>query len=248
MIRLSAAVLAALPLWVAPGFAQDTGAFFTLVNTYAFVDSPREGERHLLRARRSFTVVDFTVDAEDVVWYWVVQPERRVKISGTGWVALDPHELNQLNGQPVLVFPEVIEEGMRPMAGREVPAADLVLANVTQPSGSVPEITWQKVTYETEVPGRVWVRSTTGIYRPFRSAKIVADVHAEMVTRSVDNDRLRRLLSGVTRVGDSPQEVAWALGDPTQREESTAEELNIMVWHYPGLQVRFENSVVKQIN
>ncbi len=68
MIRLSAAVLAALPLWVAPGFAQETSAFFTLVNTYAFVDSPREGERQLLRARRSFTVVDFTVEADDVVW------------------------------------------------------------------------------------------------------------------------------------------------------------------------------------
>ena len=93
----------------------------------------------------------------------------------------------------------------------------------------------------------MWVRSTTGTYRPFKSDKFLSESYAEMVTRGVLTDRLRRLLSGVVRVGDSPDEVKWSLGIPTQEEESTAEELQITIWHYPGVQVRFENQVVKQI-
>ena len=231
----------------APAVAQDSNAFFTIVNTYAFTTAPRQGERILLRARKTYSVVGQTLDADEVVWYQVIDPQRRIKIKGTGWVPLDPHELNEIGDQPVSVFPVVLENGDVPIEALEIPATDLELANVAQPSESFAGITWQKVNYETDRPAHLWVRSTTGIYRPFKSDKFLSEAYAEMLTLGVLTDRLRRLLSGVVRVGDSPDEVKWALGIPTQEEESTAEELQITIWHYPGRQVRFENQVVKQI-
>ena len=228
--------------------AQETSAFFALVNTYSYTAGPRAGERHLVRARQTLTVSGFVTDGDGVIWYKAIDPERTTRVRGTGWVALDPHELAQRGSQTVLVFPEPFERASAATAGLEVPASDLQLANVAQPSQSFPEITWQKVNYETSVPSTLYVRGTTGIYRPFMSEKFISDVHAEMVTQGVDTDRQRRLLSGIVRVGDSPQDVRWAMGEPLQHEESTAQELKIMVWHYPGLQVRFENNVVKKIN
>lgn len=250
LARRGAALTLALALLfgATPLAAQDTGAFFTLVNTYAYPDGPRAGERVLLRARRAFTVVDLTTDAEDVIWYRVVHGERTVRIEGTGWVAQAPHELTQMADEPVLVFPGIPQHGQAPEPALEVPAADLKLANETEASATLPEIIWQKVTYRTTRPARLWVRDPTGIYRPFRSAGALSDVHAEMVARNVEAERVRRLLSGVVRVGDAEQDVRWARGEPTQREESTTEGLQIMVWHYPGMRIRFENEVVKQIN
>jgi hypothetical protein len=248
MIREGALSLALLIAGPGSLLAQETSAFFTLVNTYAYSAGPRQGERLLVRARQTLTVTGFVTDPEGVVWYQAIDPERAAQIRGTGWVALDPHELAEGVGQSVLVFPEPVERAADGAAGREVPASDLVLANVSQPSQIFPEITWLKVNYETSVPATLYVRGTTGIYRPFKSEKFISDLHAEMVTQGLDPDRLRRLLSGIVRVGDGPQDVRWAMGEPLQQEESTVAELKIMVWHYPGVQVRFENNVVKKIN
>jgi hypothetical protein len=251
MTRITRDMAAGLILLVAWGLsarAQESSAFFTLVNTYAYANGPRDGERYLVRARQTLTVTSFVTDGDGVVWYRAIDPERTVRLKGTGWVALDPHELTQRGSQRILVFPEIVQSVNDGQPALEMPASDVVLANVAQPSQAFPEITWQKVTYETTVPATLYVRATTGIYRPFRSEKFLSDSHAEMVTQGIDNDRMRRLLSGVVRVGDSNQDVRWALGDPLQQEESTAEGLKILVWHYPGIQVRFENGVVKKIN
>lgn len=247
-MRSAALGLTLLLLGAGTLLAQENSVFFTLVNTYAYTAGPRQGDRHLIRARQTLTINGFVTDPDGVVWYKAIDPERTVRLHGTGWVAADPHELSSADGQPVLVFPEPIDRPAFAPAGLEVPASDLALANASQPSQAFPEVTWQKVNYETSVPATLYVRGTTGIYRPFMSEKFLSDVHAEMVTQGVESDRVRRLLSGVVRVGDGPQEVRWALGEPLQQEESTAEQLKIMVWHYPGLQVRFENNVVKKIN
>jgi hypothetical protein len=228
--------------------AQETGVFFTLVNTYTYTAGPRVGDRYLVRTRHTLAVNGFTTDSEGVVWYKAIDNDRPTRIKGTGWVAQDPHELAERGSQPVLVFNDPITRVNSVPPSIEVPATDLQLANVNQPSSLYPEIVWQKVNYETSQPGVLYVRGTTGIFRPFMPEKFITDVHAEMVTQGVDSDRQRRLLSGVVRVGDAQQEVRWALGEPLQQEESIAEELQIQIWHYPGLQVRFENNVVKKIN
>lgn len=244
----AALALAALSAWAAAASAQESGAFFTLVNTYAFSEGPRQGERYLVRARQSLTVTGFTTDSEGITWYKAIDPDRTLRLKGAGWVALDPHELTERGSQTALVFAEPITRLVSAPAGLDVPASDIQLANASQPSTLFPEIVWQKVNYETTVPAALFVRAATGIYRPFVSEKFISDAHADMVTQGLDNDRQRRLLSGVVRAGDSPQDVRWALGDPLQQEESVAAELNILVWHYAGLQVRFENNVVKKIN
>ena len=251
MARIARNLMAGLVLasaWVLPAAAQDTSAFFTLVNTYAYANGPREGERTLVRARQTLTVTGFLTDGDGVLWYRAVDPERTEKLKGTGWVALDPHEISQRGSQHLLVFPEILRSVKDGQAALDIPASDVTLANASQPSQAFPEITWQKVTYETNVPAALYVRASTGIYRPFRSDKFLSDAHAEMVTQGLDNDRLRRLLGGVVRPGDSAQDVRWALGESIQQEESVAEGLKIQVWHYPGIQVRFENGVVKKIN
>ena len=247
-MRSAALGLTLLVLGAGNLLAQETSVYFALVNTYAYTAGPRQGERHLVRTRQTLTVTGFVTDSDGVVWYSAIDPERTVRLRGTGWVALDPHELSRGDGQPVLVFPDPIDRPAQATAGLEMPSADVTLANVTKPSQTFPEVTWQKVNYETNAPALLYVRGTTGIHRPFLTEKFISDVHAEMVTQGVDSERLRRLLSGVVRVGDGPQDVRWALGEPQQQEESTAEQLKIMVWHYPGLQVRFENNVVKKIN
>jgi hypothetical protein len=251
MARIAHSLTAGLVLawaWVIPAAAQDTSAFFSLVNTYAYASGPRQGERALVRARQTLTVTGFVTDGDGVLWYRAVDPEHSEKLKGSGWVVLDPHELSQKGGQRVLVFPDILRAVSDDKAALEIPASDITLANVSQPSQAFPEVMWQKVTYETNVPTSLYVRAATGIYRPFRSDKFLSDAHAEMVTQGLDNDRLRRLLAGVVRPGDSTQDVRWALGDSIQQEESTAEGLKIQVWHYPGIQVRFENGVVKKIN
>ena len=247
-MRVTALIISMSCAAAGVSWGQDADAFFTLVNTYAFTDGPRKGDRVLLKARQPFSVVDQSLDRDDVVWYQVVHPKRTNKIKGTGWVALDPHELNEKRDDPVLVFPVVLEQNDSPVQALELPASHLKLANVTQASETFPGVTWQKIDYESVVPALYWVRSPTGIYRPFKNKQFVSESYAEMVTRGVPPDRLRRLLSGVVRVGDRPMEVQWALGLPAQQEKSTAEELQIMIWHYPGAQVRFENEVVKQVN
>jgi len=234
--------------WVPAAPAQDSSAFFTLVNTYAYANGPREGERTLIRARQTLAITGVVSDGDGVIWYRAIDPERTTRIKGTGWVALDPHELSQLGSRRLLVFPEIVQSIQDDKVALEMPASDVTLANVAQPSQVFSEIAWQKVNYETSIPGTLYVRGSTGIYRPFRSDKFLSDAHAEMVTQGVDNDRLRRLLAGVVRPGDSSQDVRWALGEPVQREESTAEGLKIQVWHYPGIQVRLENGLVKKIN
>jgi len=248
VIRSAALALAASLLGAGPALAQEAGAFFTLVNTYTYADGPRQGERYLVRTRQTLTITGFTTDSEGTVWYKAIDAERSMRVKGSGWVALDPHELAERGAQPALVFTDPITRANAVPANVEVPASDLQLANQNQPSTLFPEIVWQKVNYETTVPGTLFVRGTTGIYRPFMSEKFISDMHAEMVTQGVDTERQRRLLSGVVRVGDSPQDVRWALGDALQQEESVAEDLKILVWHYAGLQVRFENNVVKKIN
>jgi hypothetical protein len=251
MARIARDIVAGLVLasaWIVPAAAQDTSAFFTLVNTYAYANAPRDGERTLVRARQTLTVTGFVTDGDGVLWYRAIDPERTTRVKGTGWVALDPHEISQRGGQHVLVFPQFLESANDDKVALEIPASDLTLANVSQPSSAFPEIAWQKVTYETNVPAPLYIRASTGIYRPFRSDRFLSDVHAEMVTQGLDNDRLRRLLAGVVRPGDPAQDVRWALGDPIQQEDSTAEGLKIQIWHYPGIQVRFENGVVKKIN
>jgi hypothetical protein len=251
MARIARDIAAGLVLasaWVLPAAAQDTSAFFSLVNTYAYANGPRDGERTLVRARQTLTITGFVVDGDGVLWYRAIDPERTARLKGAGWVALDPHEISQRGSQHLLVFPEIVQSVSDDRAALEMPASDVTLANLAQPSTAFSEITWQKVTYETSVPATLYVRASTGIYRPFRSDRFLSDVHAEMVTQGLDNDRLRRLLTGVVRPGDSGQDVRWALGDPIQQEESTAEGLKIQIWHYPGVQVRFENGVVKKIN
>lgn len=226
----------------------EIGVFFTKVNAYIYPDGPGTGKRILVRPREAFTVVNLTTDVEERPWLRIIYPKVGKNISGEGWSPLAPHEIMSSGTGEVQIFPHTLENPAMPVAAVKVPATSLELLNVTQASTRFPEVLWQKVRYQAKIPIRPWIRASTGIYRPGKNENFINRVYTEMVSRNVKKEKQLRLLSGVVRVGDSTQEVKWAMGAPVRIEEEAIADVKSSTWHYPSLTVHFENQVVEQIN
>lgn len=248
----AAAALLSYPAAPAPvggvAQAQAVGAYITLVNTYVYDRAPGEGRRILVRPRNTFSVLEEGRDDQRRIWYRIVYTESKETVSGEGWTAKAAHEILGAQHEPVLVFTAIPENGLRNMETYRVPVAGLELLSETRPSSEFSSVDWLKVRYRVEQPLRLWVRSGTGIYRPGKTELFLTRVHGEMVTRNVEKDVLRRLLSGVVHIGDGPREVRWALGEPLRNQEDKAGGFNRQTWQYPELTVLIENGLVKQIN
>ncbi len=228
--------------------AQSVGAYITLVNTYIYDRSPGVGRRILVRPRNTFSVLDQGRDARGRVWFKIVYTEGKETISGEGWTAKAPHEILGAQHEAVLVFTGIPENGARSLETFRVPVSSLELLNESRPSSEFASVNWTKVRFRLERPQHLWVRGGAGIYRPGKTDAFLARVHGEMVTRNVEKVALRRLLSGVVRVGDGPREVRWALGEPLRNQEDTAGGISRQTWQYPELTVLIENGLVKQID
>jgi hypothetical protein len=227
---------------------EEIGAFFTKVNVYAYPDGPEQGRRVLVRPRRAFVVVDLKSDAQERVWLQIIYPGREQKLKGEGWTPLAPHELLSAGNRPVEIFADIVEGDDARVRTSVVPAAHLELLNVTQPSSRFPQLTWQKVRYETQTPLRPWLRAATGVFRPGKSSEFLSRIYVEMVSRNLPKEKLNRLLAGVIRVGDSPWEVERALGKPLRVHEDMTAKAKRTTWEYASLVVQFKNEVVEQIN
>jgi hypothetical protein len=246
--RLLLCLLLVAPAGVSGARAQEIGAYFTLVNTYIYAGGPQKGARTLVRPRLAFPVVNVTLDGEERLWYQIVYPEKEEKTNGVGWTAKAPHELLAVDRQGAIVFSRIPEGSTAGLSLLRVPVSSLELLNETQPSQVYAQVDWQKVRYELREPLRAWARGTAGIYRVGRSAAAMAQVYGEMVSQNVEKNELIRLLSGVIRIGDTPQQVQWALGEPLRNQNEAVGETKRTTWQYPGLVVHFENDLVKQIN
>lgn len=242
--------LLAIAFFVTPHLAlgAEIGAFFTQVNAYIYTAGPREGKRFLVRPRQAFSVLNLQTDADDRLWLNIVHPRRRAKASGAGWTPLTPAELLNSRGKEVEIFAEASDGGGTATVIAKVPASDVELLNVTKPSTRFPQVIWHKVRYATNAPLHAWVQGVTGIFRPGKSAEFMRRVYVEMVSRNLKKDKLKRLLSGVVRVGDSPWDVERALGAPLRTQKDQAAGGGKVTWQYHSLTVRFENEVVNQIN
>lgn len=250
---LAAAALAAGIAWPgAPVRAQGQqaiGSYFSLVNTYVYEKGPRQGRRVLVRPREAFVVLDSTADDNDIIWLQIVYPRHSAKVSGTGWTPSAPHELLSAQLEPVLVFSRIPGgDSLRGVTVQRVPARNVELLNESQTGKAFARVDWQKVRYEMETPARMWVRSTTGVFRAGKPPAFLSRVYGELVTRNVEKDELVRLLSGVVHIGDTVRDVRWALGDPLRNQEETVGQARRTIWQYPELTVTFENDLVKQIN
>ena len=248
MNRLLLLLLILLLLPSAAPQAEEIGAFFTKINTYVFTKSPAKGKRFLIRPRQAFTVVNLTTDGQDRLWLQIVYPGRTAKVKGTGWTPLAPHELLDAGNKPVEVFSDVFEGNGAPPESVEVPASDVELLNVTQPSKKFSQVTWQKVKYETAKPLRPWIRGAAGIFRPGRSSEFLSRVYVEMVSRNLPKGKLDRLLAGVVRVGDTSWDVERALGKPLRIQGNSTAVTGRATWEYSSLVVHFTNQVVDRIN
>ncbi|MBI4083353.1 MAG: hypothetical protein HY423_12160 [Candidatus Lambdaproteobacteria bacterium] len=226
----------------------ELGAFFTRVNTYLYTPEPLKGARLLLRAREILPVQGIRIEPGERVWYLVAYPHRTRRSEGQGWTPFTPHELKTKGSEPVEVFSAIVDRFDMTFTTEAVPARDLRLLAVSQVSDLFPAIEWQKVTYVTPAPLAGWVRASSGIFRPGFAAGPLEGVYAEMVARNVAVEKLARLLSGVVRVGDSTQDVRWALGAPLRVQDEGERGHERTTWHYPGLVVHIENGAVKQIN
>ncbi|HUJ76464.1 MAG TPA: hypothetical protein VL359_16500 [bacterium] len=239
-------------LLLAPGPAQagELGAFFALSNTYAFAAAPGQGQRLLIRSRLAYPVVDERFDDRDRLWYQLQLVDRKMRREGSGWIALNPDELASHSGDAVQVFAQPVEPARRGFGVLLVPARDIQLLQESQDSASLPRITWHKVRFVTMVPAEPWLRASTGIYRPGKSTAFLSQSFADLVTHGVAKEDMNRLLAGVVRVGDSTQQVRWALGEPLRTWEETqgqAKGAKDTVWEYPEAQISFENATVKQV-
>ena len=248
MKRLPFLLLVGLTLASPPAFAEELGAFFTKVNTYTYPKGPGGGQRVLIRARQVFAIVNLTTDESDRLWYQILEPRKTRRIQGEGWTPLAPHELLADQQQRVEIFPEIPENPDRAPATIPVRAGNLEILNVTTPSRTFPQITWQKVRYKTREPLRLWIRAATGIARPAASVNFLTRTYEEMVSRNLPREKLNRLLSGVIRVGDTTLEVEWALGKPLRVQDETILTTTRTTWHYPSMVVQFKNQLVEQVN
>ncbi|MCZ6729044.1 MAG: hypothetical protein O7C61_04990 [SAR324 cluster bacterium] len=248
MNRLFLSLLMFLLIPLVSSGSQEIGAFFTKVNTYVYSKAPGQGKRILVRPRQAFAVAVLDTDGQDRLWLQIVHPKISSKIKGTGWIPLAPHELRNAGNRRVEIFDAVFEEESTLPSSIMVRASNVELLNLTQASEKFPQITWQKVKYVSEEPLRLWIRGTTGIFRPGKTSKFLRRVYVEMVSRNLPKEKLNRLLAGVVRVGDDTWEVERALGRPlrVQSDPGTAE--GRVTWEYYSLVVHFKNDVVDQIN
>jgi len=235
-------------LFGAPASGQEVGAYFSLVNTYLFEKAPQDGRRHLVRARTAYAVEDLKLDSQDRVWYQVVFHNLMRKQKGVGWTPRAPHELLPTERKPVLVYSRILDGSNKPFTTMEVPVAGMELLNEIQSSKIYPQIDWQKIRYELELPVRGWVRGGAGVYRGGKTTAFITLVYGEMVTRNIEKEKLQRLLTGVVHIGDGVQDVRWALDQPLRTQEEKVGEVNRSTWEYPEMVILFENDIVKQLN
>ncbi len=244
-----AACLAAVLVLPLPAMAQQPiGSYFTRVNTYIYEEGPRKGRRHLVRPRKAFTVLDVTADKDDAVWYRIVYPPVTQTVKALGWTPTPPHEVVRAVQDSVLVFSRIPTTATSPFAVHRVPAGGLELLNESQRSPRYAALDWQKVRFQLKRPLQAWARGAAGIFRLGKPVTFLSRVYGEMVTRNVDKETERRLLSGVVRIGDTVREVQWALGDPLRSQNETIGNARRTIWEFGELTVTFENDVVKQIN
>jgi hypothetical protein len=241
---IAAAGSAAAPT---PARAGEMGAFITLINTYAYPQGPRKGNRLLIKSRVALPVLDQAFDEGDRLWYQVLLADRSERAEGVGWTPLSSEEILSRGSDTVQVYSRPLDAGFRAFQSLAVPATDLELAHETQRSEEFPQVEWQKVRYAARQAVTMWVRGTAGVYRVGRSPAFLSQSYAEMATRTVSKAALMRLLSGVVRIGDTPQEVRWALGDPLRTGEEASGTGKVTVWEFPEAVVRFESAVVKQV-
>ncbi len=246
--RLAVLLPLLLLLGVPPALGQSIGAYFTRVNTYIYTEGPRDGRRYLVRPRLAFNVVDVTLDEKGVPWYKIIYPPQTVTLEGPGWTAQPPHALLGAEQGRVLVFSRIPADEASSFEVYRVPVSGIEVLNESQPAEQFAPVNWQKVRYALERPLQAWARGTAGIYRAGKTDTFFNRVYGEMVTRNVDKDERFRLLSGVVRIGDSLQQVRWALGDPLRSQEETIATATRIIWQYAALSVVMENGVVKQIN
>lgn len=242
------AVIAMAMVLSKPAMAEGTGAYFSLVNTYLYTKGPLEGGRYLVRPRTAFTVVDQQQDAQDKIWRLIVFHPKDRKVSGEGWTPRAPHELLPTERKPVEIFSRILDGGNKPFDVVLAPVAGLKLLNETIPSKVFSQIVWQKVKYSFHEPIKGWIKDSAGIYRVGKTTAFLTLVYGEMVTGNLDKEKMKRLMSGVVHVGDTFQEVKWALDTPYRTQEEIVGETKRTTWEYPAMVVLFENDVVKQIN
>lgn len=227
--------------------AQSIGSYFTLVNTYIYSQSPRQGARTLVRPRVAFAVVDLTLDRDERIWYRIIHPDKTNQVQGEGWTARAPHQLRGNPLQQVLVFERIPTNSSIDLPAYRVPIAGLELLNESQASLRFSQLNWQKVRFRLTEPLRAWARGSAGLFRAGKSKTFLSRVYGEMVTRNVDKEKRLRLLSGVVRIGDTLRETTWAMGDPLRRQEENIGNTQRIIWQFPEMTVVFENEVVKQI-
>lgn len=227
--------------------AGELGAFIALVNTSGYADGPRRGTRVPVKSRVAVPVVNQSFDEGDKLWYQVLLTDRTELAQGQGWTPLTPEELRALGAEPTLIFDQPLGAAERTPPVLRVRAGDVRVLPEAEPGESQPRITWRRVRYATRLAPKAWVRAGTGIYRAGKADTFLTQSYADMVTHAVPKDTLIRLLSGVVRVGDRPEEVRWALGAPRATREETADAATFAVWEYPELTVRFQDDALKSI-
>ncbi len=232
---------------VRPAQAGELGAFLALTNTYAYRLGPHEGNRVLVKSRLAYPVIGQAFDDADRLWFRIVLPEALDKVEGMGWTPLAASELATRGDRPVEIYSRPLDEAERAFRVEEIPASDVEMLKETQPSTMFPQVQWRKVRYVSRRAAQPWVRASTGIYRPGKSTSFLTQNYADLVARNLPRELMTRLLSGVVRTGDTPQQVRWALGEPLRSSEERARGVQVTVWEYPELKVRFDDAVVGRV-
>lgn len=241
-----------LSLWLlwgsqAGASPRELGVLFTKVNVYGHTDVPPEGRKLLVRAKKAYVVEDSMRTDTDQKLFQIIHTTKKLRIRGEGWTALGPHELRNPE-QVVEVFEEPFSRKGPAHEPIRVKGREVSLLNQTEPSKRFPQIIWQKIKYNSIQPAKVWVPARTGIFRPGKSPSFLSEAYSEMRAKGVPKKKLERLLLGVVRVGDSKQEVEWALGKPLGTQEDTSGETNRATWQYPSLNIKFKDGVVEVFN
>ena len=224
------------------------GTVFTKVNAYVYDDGPERGKRILVRAREAYEATDVAKDGRDRVWFQILLPARQKTVAGEGWTPFSPAEIQNAGTEAIPVYATTFDRRKDDTSRILVPPENLKFLNETKNSKPFPEIIWQKVKYSTKKATAAWIRGSSVFYRAGKELNFIQRSYEEMVSRNIKKETLLRLISGVVRVGDSEQNVNWALGKPLRVQEQTAGETARMIWHFTTMEVQFRDKVVERIN
>lgn len=242
LITLILLLFAGIPsAWADDG----NGAFLLTKSDYLYETLMPNGTKYFTKRRSAFSVLDVVEKKDNTVFYQILFPFLKEKITGSGFILENDEELQQLGEGPIKVYPVVPTEQNKFPGFVPVLTKQLSFTGKSEKSPLFPGIIWRVVDYKTSVPKKMWVSSEAGIFRLDKDAAWFNRVWKEIRSKKYNFKIRKLLLMGLVENGFTKEQVLLALGEPTKKVVKEAEDG--AEWIYPDKKIIFKANIVQQV-